>query len=436
MANTLTFTQVATILNSMMKIAQGREDVQTAVDETSFVAMANTTLQMGYDNFIGALSQTLSKTVWSIRPYSRKLKGLYADEIRFGNHVRKASAIDTDFRNDQRAPLTDGQSVDHWVVNKPKAIQTNWYGSNVYEVLITLPKDQIDQAVTSSAEFGSFVSMVLQNVSDMIEQKHDVTARATLCNFIGAKVKADTPNVRYLISEYMTEKGITDTEQNPFNYKAPANFPDFARWLFGYIETLSDDFEERGVLFHKNFTIDSVAKPINRHTPKSEQILYVLSSVMNAIDTEVKSVTFNEEFLKTIDFERISYWQTPKDKGSIKVQPCYVGEDGQIVDETSGGGTATPVELTNVFGILFDREALGYTTINKWSANTGLNILGGYQNTAWHFTDRPWNDLTENAVVLLLEKAPATNSDSSDDSSSDDTEPVTNTNSTRSTKSK
>lgn len=397
MANKLTFTQTATILNQMLRYATGKEDLTVAINETEFVAQANTLLQMGYEQFTNAMCQTLSKTIWSIRPYKRKLKDLYADEIRYGNHVRKENAIDGEFEDDQTINLIDGTSVDPWRINKPKVIETNWYGQNIYQVLRTLPRDQINVAITGSGEFGNFITMVLTNVSDMIEQKHEVTARATLCNLIGAKVKADSTNVIYLVDEYMTEKGIIDPT---FDYRTPSNFGDFARWLYGYVETLSDDLTERNILYHKNIT----GKEISRHTPKSEQILYVLSKTINHIQTEVKSVTFNPEFLKSIRYERVSYWQSPKDKARVNVIPNYIDDNGQLVD-----GDNVAVDIDNVFGVLFDRECCGYTTINEWSQTTGLNPAGGYTNSFWHFTDRPWLDMTENAVVLILGKAPTTN---------------------------
>lgn len=393
MANDLSFTQSATILNSLLEQAQGKASI-TAVNETQFVAQAQIALKIGYEGIMNSLSQVLSRTIFSVRPYNRKLKGLYADAIRYGNHVRKINPIDGEFEEDDRQKLTDGQSIDQWRVNKPKALQMNFYGENIYQVSKTFFKDQLDVAFSSSSEFGTFVSMVLQNVSDMIEQKHEVTARATLGNLIAGKSIADTDNVIYLISEYKTEKGISDVS---WNFRDPDNFPDFARWLFGYIETLSDKLTERGILYHMNVS----NKEINRHTPKEEQILYLYGPLMNAIDKEVRSVTFNEELLKVIDYEKINYFQNPKDPQKIIVKPNYIDETGALVNSDEN------VTVDNILGVLFDREAAGYTVINTWSQSTPMNARGGYTNTFWHFTDRPWLDLTENAIVLILDEDPS-----------------------------
>lgn len=393
MANDLSFTQSAIILNSLLEQAQGKASI-TAVNETQFVAQAQIALKIGYEGMMNALSQVLSRTIFSTRVYSRKLKGLNADAIRFGNHVRKINIVDGEFEEDSRQSLTDGQSIDQWTVNKPKALQMNFYGENIYQVSKTFFRDQLNVAFSSSSEFGSFVSAVLQNVSNMVEQKHEITAKATLNNLIAGKSVADTDNVIYLITEYKTEKGISD---DSFNYRDPDNFPDFARWLFGYIETLSDKLTDRGIMYHMNVS----GKEINRHTPKEDQILYLFGPIMNAIDKEVKSITFNEELLKVIDYEKINYVQSPKDPQKIIVKPNYIDNTGALVNSNSN------VTIDNILGVLFDREAAGYTTVNTWSQSTPMNAKGGYTNTFWHFTDRPWLDLTENAIVLILDEDPS-----------------------------
>lgn len=390
MANELTFTQSATILNSLLEQAQGKASI-TAVNETQFVAQAQIALKIGYEGIMNSLSQVLSRTIFSVRPYNRKFAGLYADRIRYGNHVRKISPIDGEFEDDSRNTLTDGYAVDPWVVNKPKALQMNWYGENVYQISRTFFKDQLDTAFSSSSEFGSFVSMVLQNISDMIEQKHEVTARATLGNLIAGKTIADSDNVIHLITEYKNAKGIT----GDFDYRDPDNFGDFARWLFGFIETLSDALTERSIKYHMNVT----DKAINRHTPKEDQILYLFAPLMNAIKTEVKSVTFNEDLLSIIDYEKVMYFQSIETPDQIKVKPNYIDSTGALVESDDA------VTVSNILGVLFDREACGYTVVNEWSQSTNMNARGGYTNTFWHFTDRPWCDLTENAVVLLLDES-------------------------------
>lgn len=70
---------------------------------------------------------------------------------------------------------------------------------------------------------------------------------------------------------------------------------------------------------------------------------------------------------------------------------------GAIVQPTAA------VSKNNMFAILMDEEAAGVTNVNEWSASSPFNASGGYSNMFWHFTDRYWNDFTENCVVFALE---------------------------------
>jgi len=393
-----TFNQLATVLNSIVSQATGKAQI-TPTNTDEFVSVAQVGLQTGYDPLITAISQILSKTIFSNRPYSAKFKGLMADSVRYGNHVRKLSVIDKDFEEDSRIKLTDGQSIDQYKVNKPLVLQTNFYGENVYEKSLTIYKDQLDCAFSGPEEFGQFIAMVMQNAQDLIEQAHEDMARMALCNFMAGKKVCDSANVIYLLDKYEDETGLTGL--TPDTIKQPANFVPFAKWLYGYLKTVSDLMTERSVKFHKNFTIGGVAKNISRHTPVKNQKCYLYSRELNNIDSSVKSSVFNEEFLTIIDHEQVNYWQAIDTPMGIQAVPAYNDTDGSIVANPS------QVTLSNVFGVIFDEEAVGLTTVKQWSAPTPFNAAGGYTNIFYHFTDRYWNDYTENAVVLILDHSDA-----------------------------
>ena len=147
-ANTMTYNQVSSVINEIYKKATGQESV-AELNGGDVVAVATKTLQTGYDNFANGLSQILSKTIFSARPYVSKFKGLYADTIRYGNHVRKVKPINKGMVNDASLPLTDGESVDPFKISKHKYVQFNFYGQNGYEYDDTLPDWQVDTAVKS-----------------------------------------------------------------------------------------------------------------------------------------------------------------------------------------------------------------------------------------------------------------------------------------------
>lgn len=384
--NTLNFNQCATLLNAINQQATGSEGI-APVNTSEFVTVAQTTLLTGYDNVINAISQVLSRTVFSIRPYNRKFKGLYIDSVRYGNHTRKLQVVDKVAKDDDSVKLVDGESVDQQEVNKPAVLQTNFYGANVYERFVTLFKKQLDTAFSGPEEFGRFISMILQNVTDLIEQDHENCARATVANFIGGKI-ASNNGVYHLVTEYNNETGL---ELTSATVKKPENFVPFMKWAMARIKTISDMLTERSTLFHVNVA----NKPVSRHTPKNAQKLYMHAADINNMEASVLSSVFHESYLKTVDFETVNFWQSIKEPMKINNTPSYMKEDGTIIKGAC--------EQDNILGVLFDEEAIGITIVNAWSASAPFNARGGYTNTFFHFTDRYYNDFTENGCVFLMD---------------------------------
>lgn len=379
----------ATILNDIVSQATGKTDI-TSVSTADFVSVANTAIGISTDQLLDAITQTLSRTIFSIRPYSRKFKGLYMDTFRFGNHTRKLNIADSDWDKDMRYDLINGNSVDDQIVRKPTVLQTNFYGQNIFSKQITIFKDQLNVALSNEDEFQRFIIMVMTNASDLIEQAHESTARMTLANFIGGKVKGDADNVIHLVTKY---NGVAGTTLTSDTVKQPENFVPFMKWASGYIKTVSDWMTERTLKFHINVT----GKEISRHTPYSKQKLYLYSEELNNIDATVMSSIFNDQYLKMADHEKVGFWQSIDNPDGINVKASYMNAEGSVVSDTEGTATS------NIFGVLFDEEAVGITTYGEWSAPSPFNARGGYSNIFWHFNDRYFNDFTENGVVFLLD---------------------------------
>lgn len=386
--NDLSFTQISTLLNNVVEQATGHKSI-APVNTGQFTAVAQTGLLAGYDNLTNSISQVLSRTIFSIRPYYRKLGGLQVSEMKFGNHVRKLQPIDDEWENDNRQPLVDGESVDMYKIKKPKVLQTNFYGQAVYERHITIYKDQLDVAFTNPEEFGRFISMVLINISNQIEQAHETLARGCLANLIGGVFAINNaPQIVHLLSEYNAATGESYT---PVSIMAPDVYRAFTQWSFARIRGISSMLTERTELYHQNIT----GKPIKRTSQKARQRVYLFAKNQFQIEAMVLSDIYHNDLIRLADNETVNYWQSITNPDQIDVQATYMQEDGTL--------TTADIKQSNVYGVIMDEEAAGYTVINKWRANTPFNADGGYTNMYWHFTDRYWNDFTENCVVLMLD---------------------------------
>ena len=388
MANSLQQNQIYTIINAINAQAK-TGGALTAVDTSSFVTVAQTLLLSGYDNLISAISQVLSKTIFSHRPYEAILDILYNDEIRWGNHVRKVVPLDFDAEADDRLQMTDGQSIDPWVVNKPKAKQFNFYGQEVFQRHLSIPKDQLDVAFSGEAEFARFIAMIYANANDLLTQDEEDVRRMCLANYIGGIYYTSPTSVINLLTEYNT---FTGQELTATTVYQPSNYKPFIQWASARIMNVSDELRQRGYRWHKNLTNVNIP----RHTPREYQKLIMFAPEYRRIENSALANTWHDDYIKGFDgFEAVNFFQNPDHPNSVNVTPSIIDNSGEFLK-------ADQIVVNNIFGVLFDRDAMGETRINEWAQATPINPRGGYSNMFWHRTLRWYNDFTENAVLFTL----------------------------------
>lgn len=385
--NTMSFEDASAILNNIRTQVTG-EDPITMLTTADFVSCGTTLLQAGADPVLGALMQTVTKVIFSVRPYSRKFGGLKVDSETWGAIVRKLAVVDKPIEKDMEFDLTDGASIDPWIINKPEILELKMYGAENFAKSYTVFRDQLNSAFNSVAEFSSFLAMVVQNTSDMIEQTFESIARMIIANYIGGK-KAANNSIIHALTEYNTETGQTLTATTVM---APANFNPFMKWLYARIATLTSLMTERS----QEFQIQVTGKELTRHTPFADQKVYIYAKLLNDMNARVLADTYNYDFIKFADVEAVNYWQSIKTPMSVDVTPNYLGTDGLVK-------TAARQQISNIIGVIFDREAMGYTVMNEWSSTTPLNSSGGYWNTFFHYLLKWWVDYTEKGLVILLD---------------------------------
>lgn len=388
--NTMTFEQSAAFLQDLYEQATGQKSI-AVTDTGTFTTVGTTLLQMGYDQVTQSLTQLLARSIYSIRPYSQKFKSLNVTEEKWGAVIRKINYIDSDIVDDDSLSLVDGQSADQWEVRKPKILQTNFYGAHNYSDFVTIYTYQLDAALRDAAEFGRWLAGVLQNIADKLTQIEEAEARSLLINFITSKFKADTPNAINVLQAYYDETGVTLTPSNMF---AQANYPDFVKWLYGYINTLTDMMSERSIKYHMNIT----GKELMRHTGMNFMKAFMSANVLNKTASEVLATVFNPDKLKMVEFEKVNFWQNMDAPYSVSATPTYLDvSNGQLITET------TPVGVDNVIGCLFDVEALGTCRRLVRTERTPINARMLTYNIWYHFQQATWNDFTENFVLLYAD---------------------------------
>lgn len=399
MANTLTINDISAVANAVLNNAQGGTS-QTA-NTSDFTTIAQLALLQGYDPLATAISQVLSRTIFSYRPYNAKFAGLEKTSEKWGNHVRKLNPIDKPLEVDNRLReddgtfLADGDSVDQYRINKPEVLQTNFYGSQTYQKSLTIWRDQLDTAFSGPEQFGNFLSMMMGNATDQLTQAREDLARGSIVNLIGGTITLG--NVWHVLTDYNTATGLSLTATSVME---PANFADFYRWFVGQLQSKMDRMAERTILNHVNPFQNGAQKLIRRHTPIDMQHLYMFSDFANNAESVALSTTFHDDYLKRADYEKVTFWQNPAAPQAIQTTVSYLSAGSATADSAI---TTAAVNNSTVIGILFDDEAAGINPVNQWAAPTPFNARGGYYNQYWHETTRWYNDNTENALVICLD---------------------------------
>ena len=388
--NVMDFEQAATLLTSLHEQATGQAAI-TPTDESGFISMAQSTLRAGYETIMNSLSQMIGETLVAVRPYTAKLGGLEKTGSQWGGIKRKINFIEGTPENNEAYNLVDGSSVDPYIVKKPKVLETHYYGRALWSDTMTIFDYQIDTAFSSSGEFSRWISGLMQHWANEREQWFEDMRRALICNFIAAKYTANGLNgdmVVHLLTEYNAATGGSFTAQT---IKDPANFAGFTRWAYARINTLARMMSERSEKFQQRIT----GKPIMRHTPAADLKCYLLAEIKDQIDSMALSVTFNDNYLKMADNEGISFFQSIDAPDEIQITPAYVDADLAIA-------AASPVTLSGVMGVLFDRDACGYH-IYRDTMSAQRNNRADYTNQFAKAEVQLMNDISEKGVVLMLD---------------------------------
>ena len=179
----------------------------------------------------------------------------------------------------------------------------------------------------------------------------------------------------------------------------PDNYPAFTRWVYARIGNLIDLMSERSTMYQTTIN----GKVINRHTGAEDMRIFILSKYLRQMDSMAKSVTFHDDLLQLGTVESVAFWQSIKQPDAVGLDNTIslTKADGDPITTALGAPGADP--LTGVYGVIFDRDALGYAMTREASYVSPFNITGEYWNTAMHANFKAIQDTTEKSVLLLLD---------------------------------
>lgn len=359
-----------------------KEDLSNVVDMGKEL-FSNTEV----DNYVKSLVNRIGKTVFVNRKYSGKVPSILMDSWEFGSVLQKISADLPIATENDSWELVNGTSYDPNIFYKP-TVSAKFYNSKVtFEVPLSFTEKQVKESFNSASELNAFISMLYNAVEKSMTVKTDSLIMRTINNMIAQTVDGDTKGVRAvnLLDKYNTIKGLT-AENKLTSDKALTN-SDFLKYASMQIALYADRLGTMSTLFNQGGK--------ERFTPKDMLHIVLLSDYAQSTKTYLESDTFNDEFVKLPTAETVPYWQ-----GSGTSFEFAKTSKIDVTIRTASGGTKD-VSVSGVIGVMFDRDALGVSNLDR-RVTTNYNPKAEFFSNWYKFDCGYFNDLNENFVVFYI----------------------------------
>ena len=371
--------QIYELVNDVAQQTMG-EAALTASDTASLVAMGNAILSSSTNTeaFIDTLVQRIGKTMISYRPYKSQLGLMAVSDMTMGAIMQKIKVKMPTAVEDVTTQLIDGQSIDQYIVSKPKVTQKLFVKRTPYTFYVTIRKKWLREAFTSEVAMGAFISAIYGEIENALELSQENLARLCMANFM-ASISESTNRVINLVTEYnalvLTSEQVTAT--NAMVNEA------FLRFALGRMNNISKKMKTMSVLYNDGSE--------TRHSPEGDQRFVSLVDFQTALETQVQWAAFHEQYVKKQNGIEVPYWQAAQSPMNIN-----------LVIEGDDPGQEESITLSNIVAFIHDRDALGTYRKEVEVATTPLNARGLYTNQFWHMNDLYFNDVSENGVIFTL----------------------------------
>lgn len=339
------------------------------------------------DNYVKSLVNHIGKVIFVNRPYSGNAPSVLMDGWEYGSVLEKIQADIPEAEENESWELTDGQTYDPNIFYKP-TVSAKFFNKRVtFEVPMSFTERQVKESFSSAEQLNGFLSMLYNAVDKSLTVKMDALVMRTINNMTGETLAADygqdafssksgvkAVNLLYLYNQQSGESltpaaAITDP-----------NFIRFAAYTMGlYTNRLSK--------LSRLFNIGGK----DRFTPSDLLHVVMLTDFKQAANVYLQSDVFHDKFTAFPAAEEVPFWQgsgTGYDFASVS----------GLNIATASGAT---VNTSGILCVMFDRDALGVTNIDR-RVTTNYNGKAEFYNNWFKFDAGYFNDTNENFVVFFV----------------------------------
>jgi hypothetical protein len=365
-------------------------------DLTGLVDLGNEVFnQNAVDNYVKSLVNHIGKVVFVNRPYSGKVPSVLMDAWEFGSVLEKISADVPDAEENDTWNLQDGKEYKQDVFHKP-TVSAKFFNSKVtFEVPVSITERQVKESFSSAEQMNGFLSMIYSAVDKSMTIKTDALIMRTINNMIAETLDADktafVSSTRETV-DYSSASTVrcvnllklyNDKTGAHLTATAAVTTPDFIRFAAYIMGLYADRLQTISTLFNVGGK--------ERFTPKDILHTVLLSDFAAAAKTYLYADTFHNDNVLLPKAETVASWQaTGKD---------YAFENTSKINVNSASGAS--ISIGGVLGVMFDRDALGVTNLDK-RVTTNYNAKAEFFNNYFKFDAGYFNDTNENFVVFFV----------------------------------
>lgn len=382
--------QLHTLINAVTNEVLG-ESAVVAEDLSNVVDIGKNIVDSdNVDNYVKKLVNHIGKVIFVNRLYAGGVPSVMMDSWEFGSVLEKISAEMPEAHENDTWNLTDGEDYSPDVFYKPKVSAKFFNSQTTFEIPVSFTERQVKESFSSREQLNGFISMLVTGVENSMTVKLDALIMRTINNMIGETLAAELddgtgtldPSVASvkavnLLALYNDQTGESLTAD------AAVSNPDFIRFATYTIGLYQDRISKISTLFNVGGK--------ERFTPRDQQHVVLLSDFSKASEAYLLSNTFNEERVVLPRHESVPYWQ-----GS---GTSYAFSDVSKINVKTSSGAE--VEMSGILGIIFDRDALGVTNLNR-RVTTNYNPKAEFYTNFYKFDAGYYNDLDENFVVFFV----------------------------------
>lgn len=387
-------TQLHTLINAVTQEVLGetavvQEDLSNVVDIGKTIIDSD-----NVDNYVKKLVNHIGKVVFVNRLYTGGVPSVLMDSWEYGSILEKISADLPEATVNETWALEDKKDYSPDVFYKP-SVSAKFFNSKVtFEIPMSFTEIQVKESFSSKEQLNGFISMLTTSIENAMTVKLDALIMRTINNMaaetIVAELNTAIESEPVVLDTTATSvkavnllKLYNETIETPITGADALINPDFIRFATYQISMYSDRMSKISTLFN--------VEGAERFTPKDLQHIVLLSDFAKASETFLASNTYNADKIALPTHETVPYWQgSGTGYGFTDVSTINVKTASKV-----------DVNVTGIIGVIFDRDALGVSNLDR-RVTTNYNPRAEFYTNFYKFDAGYYNDLSENFVVFFV----------------------------------